>query len=227
MSPWNCRCSLANSSELFLLAQLQYSRDKSCPQVVPSPYSAYAHAHCSRVFSKFCDQAVFPWENSHEAKIRKGCWTKLRMMLIGIIINRKFAFVTVCELVTSFTVFSSTNAEVPLPSWMLVKCQFRFLSAISAEFVRVSCSHWQHGLGPKRHTKTKKCSIVDTEGRPENWVLTLGGPRRLAVDPRPDPASLHLWASSGGCRDRLSSRHTPYVRIVQESKWCSCNNRRL
>ena len=68
----------------------------------------------------------------------------------------------------------------------------------------------------KKAHRNKNCSIDDSQGRPESWVHTLGGLRRLAVDPRQDPASLHLWTSSGGCRDRLSSGHTPYVRVVHD-----------
>ena len=78
--------------------------------------------------------------------------------------------------------------------------------------------------------KLKSCWIVDTQVRAESWVLPLGGLRRVAVDPRQDPASLHFWTSSGGCRDQLTSGHTPSVWIALdynrhgENKWYSRNN---
>ena len=62
--------------------------------------------------------------------------------------------------------------------------------------------------------KLKSCWIVDTQVRAESWVLPLGGLRRVAVDPRQDPASLHFWTSSGGCRDQLTSGQTPSVWIA-------------
>ena len=37
----------------------------------------------------------------------------------------------------------------------------------------------------------------------ESWARPLGGPRRVAVGPRQEPTPLHLWTTSGGCRDRL------------------------
>ena len=77
------------------------------------------------------------------------------------------------------------------------------MSAIGKQWSAARGQRHRMGAGDDCVQKPSVCA--------ESWAHPLGGPGRVAVGPRQEPTPLHLWTTSGGCRDRLVSRHTPAV----------------
>ena len=108
---------------------------------------------------------------------------------------------------------SSTNAKLArwFPSSVLARCRLRFTqqsvlgvppsATVTAERVKTEKA--------QRSTKVARLSALKFVPRVGSilWVDLVD----LQLNPRQDPASLHLWTSSAGCRDRHTSGRTPSV----------------